>query len=567
MIRQASQSEWPVRNLVSVKRVGVFLVPPALNVHYNRGMPGKHIMRKIYIVAIILLILSVAAGLEAIEVSEEQDIAIFGLTADDFAVPEELIIYTESSIANEFIQLKRFNVLGYENYRLGEEDVEAFIDRVRELQAEKAKEEGTYDEKFGTVVIKGEDFDRIVGSVLIVIPSVAEFNKSRVKIPIITEEIIRYVWKSEASITLDLTFVNVRTGAREESLRIHGTAQAQDMNRAATLAVDNAVSGLGHRLKQIETFKIRSGVVKVQGDRVFFELGSGIGVKVGHEYEVLTKQEIGKSGRTTQIPTGLVRVKTVYEDLSEAWIVYQKERITEGDQLVEMAKLGFGLGFYLGAMQVDIPDMDYDIYAVGDGAAWPNNDYYYMDFNQTAKDWVPAIGMTVEYSPGYRFQGIFDLQTFPTGSMWGFLGEFGAGSSFYKRRFGLQLRALLGFMYMTSFAQELGRGPGNPEYLDISGQRISFDQDPVMNIYGYSVGAKFGALVNYRVSRGSKIRLGVNYRVYTAIDNWHITIEESSGSDKNKVEITSDSSNIAGEGLKRVSLSGFEFIGGIVILF
>ena len=531
------------------------------------NMCGKQVMRKIYIVATILLTMSVAAGLEAIEVSEEQDIAIFGLTADDFAVPEELIIYTESSIANEFIQLKRFNVLGYENYRLGEEDVEAFIDRVRELQAEKAKEEGTYDEKFGTVVIKGEDFDRIVGSVLIVIPSVAEFNKSRVKIPIISEEIIRYVWKSEVNITLDLTFVNVRTGAREESLRIHGTAQAQDMNRAATLAVDNAVSGLGHRLKQIETFKIRSGVVKVQGDRVFFELGSGIGVKVGQEYEVLTKQEIGRSGRTTQIPTGLVRVKTVYEDLSEAWIVYQKERITEGDQLVEMAKLGFGLGFYLGAMQVDIPDMDYDIYVVGDGAAWPNNDYYYMDFNQTAKDWVPTIGMTVEYSPGYRFQGIFDLQTFPTGSMWGFLGEFGAGSSFYKRRFDLQLRALLGFMYMTSFSQELGRGPGNPEYLDISGQRISYSQDPVMNIYGYSVGAKFGATLNYRVSRGSKIRLGANYRVYTAIDNWHITIEESSGSDKSKVEITSDSSNIAGEGLKRVSISGFEFIGGIVILF
>jgi hypothetical protein len=190
-----------------------------------------------------------------------------------------------------------------------------------------------------------------------------------------------------------------------------------------------------------------------------------------------------------------------------------------------------------------------------------------MDFNQTAKNWAPAIGMTVEYSPGYRFQGIFDLQAFPVGSMWGFLGEFGAGSSFYKRRFDLQLRALLGFMYMTSFAQELGRGPGNPEYLDISGQSISYNQEPVMNIYGYSVGAKFGASVKYRVSRSSKIRLGVNYRIYTAIDNWHITIEESSSSNKNKVEITSDSSNIAGEGLKRVNISGLEFIGGIVILF
>gem|GEM_PF-1916224 len=525
------------------------------------------IMRKTLFIACILFSLFITGKLLAVEKSEERDIAIFGLTAGDLTVPDEVIIYAESSIVNEFIQLKRFNVLGYENYRLEEQDVEEFIDRVRELQAEKAKEEGTYDEKFGTVVIKGEDFDRIVGSVLVVIPSVAEFSKSRVKIPIITDETISYIWKDEVNITLDLTFVNIRTGAREESLRISGTAQAQDMGRAATLAVNNAVSSLGHRLKQIETFKIRSGVVVVQGDRVIFELGSDIGVKPGQEYEVLTKQEIGRTGRTTEIPTGLVRVKTVYQDLSEAQIIYQKERITEGDQLVEMVKLGLGLGFYVGAMQVDIPDMNYDIHVIGDGAAWPNNDFYYMDFDQPAKSWAPTIGMTVEYSPGYRFQGIADLQAFPTGSMWGFLGEFGAGSTFYKRRFDLQLKVLLGFLYMTSFSQKLGRGPGNPNYLDISGERIDYDKDPRMNIYGYSFGIKLGASLNYRVSRGSKIRLGVNYRAYTPIENWRITIEESSGSNKNTVNITSDSENIAGEGLKRVSISGIEFTGGIIILF
>jgi hypothetical protein len=524
-------------------------------------------MKRIRFLVVILFALGITTGLQAVEVSEERDIAIFGLSSGEISVPEELIVYAESSIANEFIELKRFNVLGYENYKLEEEDVAAFIDRVRELQAEKAKEEGTYDEKFGTVVIKGEDFDRIVGSVLIVIPSVSEFSKSRVRIPIITEEIISYIWKDEVNITLDLTFVNVRTGVREESLRIAGTAQAQDMNRAATLAVNNAVSGLAHKLKQIESFKIRSGVVKVQGDRVFFELGSSIGVEAGQEFEVLTKEEIGNTGRTTQIPTGLVRVKTVYEDLSEAWIVYQKERITEGDQLVEMAKLGFGLGFYLGAMQIDMPDMDYDIYVKGDGAPWPNNDYYFLDFNQPAKDWVPVLGLSVEYSPGYRFQAIADFKAVPTGSMWGFLGEFGGGFTIYKRRFDLQLRALLGFMYMTSFSQKLGRGPGEPGYLDVEGQRISYDKDPVMNIYGYSFGMKLGSALNYRISRGSKIRLGIDYRAYTPIENWNITIEESSGSNKVKVDTNSDSENIAGEGLKRVSISGFEFFVGIIVLF
>jgi hypothetical protein len=524
-------------------------------------------MRKTLFIACILFSLFFAGTLYAVEVSEEKDIAIFGLTADNISVPKEVLTYAESSIVNEFIQLKRFNVLGYENYRLESGDVEEFIKRVRELQAEKAKDEGTYDEKFGTVVIKGEDFDRIVGSVLIVIPSVAEYRETRVQVPIITEDSIYYVLNYDMNIAIDLTFVNVRTGTREESLRISGSSQQLDMRSAANQAVDNAVSNLGHRLKRIEAFKIKSGVVRVQGDRVFFELGSDIGVKQGHEYEVLTRQEIGQTGRITQIPTGLVRVRTAYPELSEAQIVYQKERITEGDQLVEVPKLGVGLVFYLGGMQVDIPDMNYDIYVIGDGAVWPTNDFYFIAFNQQAKDWAPALGISVEYALGYRFQGLADFQAVPTGSMWGFIGEFGVGTRFFKRRFDLQLKALLGLMYMTSFSEELGREPDNLDHLDIGGERIDYDQNPTMKIDGFSFGAKMGASLNYRIGRGSSFRLGVNYRAYTPIEDWNITIEETSGSSKSSVDITSDSANIAGEGLKRVSISGFEFIGGITILF
>ena len=53
-----------------------------------------------------------------------------------------------------------------------------FVKRVRESRAEKAKEAGTYDEKFGTVVIKGEDFDRIANSFLVVIPTVSGYTVS-----------------------------------------------------------------------------------------------------------------------------------------------------------------------------------------------------------------------------------------------------------------------------------------------------------------------------------------------------------------------------------------------------
>ena len=110
------------------------------------------------------------------DVTEQQDIAIFGLTQYSYSIPDDVLVYADSSINHVFVNLKRFNVLGYGNYRMESKDIDDFIMRIRELRADKALEAGTYDEKFGTVVIKGEDFDRIVGSFLIVIPSLANFS-------------------------------------------------------------------------------------------------------------------------------------------------------------------------------------------------------------------------------------------------------------------------------------------------------------------------------------------------------------------------------------------------------
>ena len=537
-------------------------------IQMRTGMNG---MKRPLLFLTLLLFVFVSGPLHSVEVSEEKDIAIFGMSTGRTNVPPDVLIYAESSIGNEFIKLRRFNVLGYENYRLEAEDVDEFIERVKELQVEKAKQEGTYDEKFGTVVIRGEDFDRIVGSVLIVIPAVADYRETYTTIPIFSGEDFLYFMKNySVNIAVDLTFFNVKTGTREEAVRVNGTGQDHDLRRATREAVDSAVSKLALRMRQVEVFKIRSGVVRVQGDRVFFELGSDIGVKPGHEYEVLTKQEIGSSGRITQIPTGLVRVKSTYPDLSEAQIVYQQERITEGDQLVEAARKGIGIAFYGGAMQVDIPTMNYNLYLVSDGESDKENKNYYIDFGQKERNWAPELGLSVEGSLGYRFQGLADLQVVPTGTLWGFLGEFGVGTRFYKRRYSLQLKALGGLMYMTSFSKKMQQTGSNPSLI-IDGTVIEYGNDPTMTVYGFSFGAKLGASFNYRIGRGSAVRLGVNYRAYTPIEDWSIDIKETSGSSKEEVSIDSNSDNIAeifdSEGLKRVSISGFEFIAAFTVLF
>ena len=130
-------------------------------------------MKRILRFFLLILCILPPWPLLAAEVSEKQDIAIFGLTKYSYDIPEDILGFTDSSIGHVFINLKRFNVLGYGEYRLDSGDIDRFIERIKEIRSEKAKEAGVYDEKFGTIVIKGEDFDRIVNSFLVVIPSLS----------------------------------------------------------------------------------------------------------------------------------------------------------------------------------------------------------------------------------------------------------------------------------------------------------------------------------------------------------------------------------------------------------
>ncbi|MCK4803359.1 MAG: hypothetical protein KAT88_02335, partial [Spirochaetes bacterium] len=283
-------------------------------------------MKKIVLLLSSVFLFCLPGFLFSAEISERKDLAIFGLTYYSYDIPDSVLGYVDSSISHVFINLKRFNVLGYGNYRIESRDIDDFIKRIRETQAAKAKEAGTYDEKFGTVVISGEDFDRIVGSFLVVLPSLSNYSvgieQTEVKSGFITRVVDSYV----VDIVVDMTFVNVREGTQEESVRITGRGGGVNLDRANKQAVDSAISMLSYRIRQIDAFKIKSGVIRTRGDTLYFELGKNIGVKPGDEYEVMTKQEIGKTGRIVELPTGFVRVKKVYPDVTEAKVVFQKEK-------------------------------------------------------------------------------------------------------------------------------------------------------------------------------------------------------------------------------------------------
>lgn len=512
-------------------------------------------------VAVLLTGLAIPCMLFSVEVSEKQDIAIFGLTYYSYEVPEEVLAYIDSSINHQFIGLKRFNVLGYANYRLESGDIDEFIARIKELQVEKVKKEGTYDEKFGTIVIKGEDFDRIVGSFLVVLPSLSNYGVTVEETEAILGTKIYMVPSYSVEVVIDIVFVNVGQGTMEESIRIYGTGRDRSFEKANREAVDSAMSSLSYRIKQIEMFRIKSGVIQVRGDRVFFELGTNIGVRPGDEYEVLTKHEVGKTGRIVEMPTGLVRVRKVYPDMTEGVVIIERERITEGDQLVEVARLGGNLSFYTGIMKVDIPDMNYDIILGGDLATPPFTSYFSISLNQRARQYVPLAGISFEKNIGYRLKGILDgtaLLNFP---LLGGIGEIGVGTSIYKRRMSVEFAALAGILYMTTFQKSLTQNGLSP-ILIIEGTPIDFLQNPVLNIYGVGAGVKGKASIDFRIKPGASLKAGVAYRLYTPIKDWRLHIEETSGDDKESVDIGSDSENIENtersEGMKQVNISGYE---------
>jgi hypothetical protein len=505
-----------------------------------------------------------AAG--AAEISERQDIAVFGVTASGQGLPESSLAYIDSSITQVLVNLKRFNVLGYGEYRLGSGEIGEFIERIREIRTEKAKEAGEYDEKFGTLVIRGEDFDRIVNSFIVVVPNLVDYRRDRERSSVIRDGIAYLQSMYTVEVTIDLTFVHVQEGEMKQSLRIQGTGSGDDPAWARRKAIDSAVSSLKSKVREIEEFKIKSGVVEVRGDTVFFQPGADMGISPGDEYRVMTLVEVARTGRVTRLPTGLVRVKESYPELSEARIVTQAEPITEGDQLVELSTAGVTVSFTGGVMQVDIPDMDYDIHVIEDGGG---GDTGSASFGQKHHDAVAVAGVSVKKSLGYRFYGVFDAQAMLNLPLFGGVGELGVGAVFHKRRFTLNLAAQGGILYLTTFKSDLKEtGSGN---LTIDGVTIDFWKEPVMNVYGIGAGLKGSAGLSVLLKPGFTLSTDISYRQYTPIRRWYVNIEETMGGDVDSVTFRSDSGNVVvdstSKGFKPVDISGFAVTASLSLRF
>ena len=151
--------------------------------------------------------------LGAQEVSEKKDIAVFNLSYSDYSIPDGALGLVDQSIQNVFIELGRFNIIGM-NYRLGANDINTFIDRVKQVKEQNI--EVPEEVRLGQATFTEADFNQLVGSFIVVVPVMSYYN--------VYEEGNDY----EAEIQTSFTFIKVDEGQAFASFQIDTSASGEN---------------------------------------------------------------------------------------------------------------------------------------------------------------------------------------------------------------------------------------------------------------------------------------------------------------------------------------------------
>ncbi|MBN1411998.1 MAG: hypothetical protein JW969_14210 [Spirochaetales bacterium] len=286
-------------------------------------------MKRMKILVLGLFLISCTAMLSfSQEVSEKKDISIFNLSFYDMSIPSGALGNIDEQIQSVFIELGRFNVIGM-TYRLGETDVNAFIDKIKEFKEKTA--EIPEEVNMGHALFTEADFEKLIGSFIIIIPAVTYFNVDR--------DGSEY----KATVKTSYTVLNVETMNIIAKPIIETDATDENENEAVNRAINMISPQLAFEIKKVPVFTLKTGVLEVSFGEIILERGHDMGIQLGYEF-VLLKQQTLKSGKVLEEEAGLVIVKNVSEEISKATILYGDFK--EGDQLKEVPRLGVDITVY-----------------------------------------------------------------------------------------------------------------------------------------------------------------------------------------------------------------------------
>ncbi len=291
--------------------------------------------RRTAALVVSLCLLAIGRAVWAQEVSKKKEIAVFNLSYYNWAIPAENLGRIDDNIRSVFVNLGRFSVIGM-TYRLGEADVNDFIDKIKQFKSENA--EIPDQVQMGQEYFTQADMNKLIASFIVVIPAV-----------------VGYSWDSDSEgkysvkMRTSFTFVNVETQQTIAQFAVDSSGSDKKLHDAVQGAIDSIPPMLTFQVRTVPEFQLKTGVLEVHGSEILLELGKNMGVTVGDEYLVVASRVL-PSGKQVSEDKGLLVVSRVDEEVSFATVLYSEGSVQMGDQLKELPRFGTEVNPYFRAV-------------------------------------------------------------------------------------------------------------------------------------------------------------------------------------------------------------------------
>jgi hypothetical protein len=277
----------------------------------------------------ILFTCFIIQGAISQEVSEKKDVSVFDLSYYGWKFPEEALGSADSTIRKVFVDMGRFRVLEVRKRFNNDNDLYKFIKRIKKI---KEKEVEIPDEvSFGHVVFTESDFEALISSFIVIIPEITFYDLNKQYND--DGDFIGY----EVILKTSYTVLDANTMEIVAKPVVETSGYSKDRDQAWESAIQSIPSLLEFELKKIPIFTLKTGVLEVHGGSVTLEKGKNMGINTGFEFEII-RNKVLASGFNKESSVGLVLVNSVFEEISEATILYGNPE--EGDQLVEVPRMG-----------------------------------------------------------------------------------------------------------------------------------------------------------------------------------------------------------------------------------
>jgi hypothetical protein len=299
-------------------------------------------MKKVFLIGLFVTIFA-ATGFGQ-EVSEKTDISVFDLSFYSFRIPKSALANIDSTIRSVFVNMGRFRVIQVAKSFDDPGDLKSFIDQIKSIKEKKVEipEEVSY----GRMTFSEDDFNKLISSFIVIMPELLSFSSEEKYNKKGNFEGYEVNFKTSYSV-LDASTMEV---VGQPTIESNGTDKDSSA-KALEDAIRSMASMLTFELKKIPIFTIKSGVVEAKGGKITLKQGKNMGILPGFEFELI-RTDILKSGDKKEYSDGLVIVSDVYEEVSDAVVIYGEPQ--ESDQLKEVPRMGGEItAYYHGIFNFD----------------------------------------------------------------------------------------------------------------------------------------------------------------------------------------------------------------------